>query len=146
MAMHASMQNSAPEITDFTPFEKMRGEYESMGIYPKGHLMEFARPNLPGDVLTCAAAESAPAGKRVRGAGWPISRQHPKGRGGAVFITIEDEIGDMQRFVRPDVYERCRAALDTQIILIYGEVVHWDNAPILKVQNASPIPLSQHYL
>lgn len=38
MAMPASMQDSIPELADFTPFEKMRGEYEAMSVYPRGHL------------------------------------------------------------------------------------------------------------
>ena len=40
-----------PDMEDFTSYEKMAGEYEVMGIYPQGHLMEFMRPG-PG-VLTC---------------------------------------------------------------------------------------------
>ena len=102
MAMPASIQNSAPELADFAPFEKMRGEYESMAIYPNGHLMEFIRPNLPRNILACAAAEAAPDDKTVRVAGGPIARQHIKGRGGAVFITIEDDTSDTQLFVRLD--------------------------------------------
>ena len=94
MTMPASMQNSAPELADFTAFEKMRGEYETIGIYPRGHLMEFIRPNLPRDVLTCAAAESALAGKAIRMADGAIARQHPRGRGDGMFVTIEDETGD----------------------------------------------------
>ena len=73
MAMPASMRNSAPELADFTAFEKMRGEYEAIGIYPRGHLMEFIRPNLPCDVLTCAAADPALAGKAIRMAGGSIA-------------------------------------------------------------------------
>ena len=87
MSMPASIQASAPELLDFTPFEKMRGEYETIRIYPRGHLMEFARQIRPRDVVTCAAAESAPEGKHIRKASWPIARQHSKGRG-AVFIAI----------------------------------------------------------
>ena len=100
MAMPASMQASVPELAEFMPFEKMRGEYEAMEIYPRGHLMEFVRPNLPRDVLSCAAAESALEDKAIRVAGWPIARQHPKGRGGAVFVTIEDGTDNTQLFVR----------------------------------------------
>ena len=42
MAMPASLQDSAPKLMDFAPFEKMQSEYDRMGIYPSGHLMEFA--------------------------------------------------------------------------------------------------------
>lgn len=88
-----------------------------MSVYPSGHLMEFVRSNLPRDVLSCAAAESALEDKAIRMAGWSIARHHPKGRGGAVFITFDDETGDTQLFVRPDIYER-RRALDGQVVII----------------------------
>ena len=40
-----------PDLADFTAFERMTGEYRVMGIYPKGHLMEFVRPSLSDSVL-----------------------------------------------------------------------------------------------
>ena len=40
-----------PRLDDFTAYEKMVGEYRVMGIYPRGHLMEFIRPSLDADVL-----------------------------------------------------------------------------------------------
>ena len=135
----ASMQDNVPELTDFTPFEKMRGEYEAMDLYPNGHIMEFMRPKLPRDVLTCAAAERAPEGKAVKAAGWPIARQHPKGRGGMIFVTIEDETGDTQIFVRPDVYEQYHRALDGQVVVIDGEIERWNGDNILNAQSAAAI-------
>ena len=68
--MPASMQDSVPELADLTPSEKTRGEYESMGIYPRGYLMQFIRPNLSRDVLSCATTESVPDSSRIRVAGW----------------------------------------------------------------------------
>ena len=35
----------APSLDDFTEFERMMGEYRVMGIYPRGHVMEFVRPD-----------------------------------------------------------------------------------------------------
>ena len=46
-------------MTDFTAYEKMAGEYRVMGIYPRGHLMEFVRPSVESlDVLPAAAVEN----------------------------------------------------------------------------------------
>ena len=78
MTMPVSMQDNVPELQDFAPFEKMRGEYDSTGIYTSGHLMEFIRPSLPRDILTCAEIQRAPDGKRIQASGWPIARQHPQ--------------------------------------------------------------------
>ena len=38
------LEGGTPELPDFTDYERMAGEYEAMGIYPQGHLMEFIRP------------------------------------------------------------------------------------------------------
>ena len=35
-------------------------------------------------------------GENVLVAGWPVVRQHPRGQDGTVFVTIEDETGDVQ--------------------------------------------------
>ena len=43
--------DNVPELADFTAHERMAGEYAVMGIYPRGHVMEFVRPTLGPDVL-----------------------------------------------------------------------------------------------
>ena len=52
-ALPLSMGDNVPELEDFTAREKMAGEYAVMGIYPKGHVMEFVRPTLGPNVLAC---------------------------------------------------------------------------------------------
>ena len=78
--LSASMDASLPRLADFTDAEKMAAEYAVMGIYPRGHLMEFVRPTLAPDVLTCAEVERLDDGAPVLVAGWPVARQHPKGK------------------------------------------------------------------
>ena len=70
---------TVPDLQDFSSWEKMAGEYRVMGIYPRGHLMEFVRPNLPLDILPTAEVERLGDGEEVVVAGWPVARQHPKG-------------------------------------------------------------------
>ena len=93
MAFPVLMENGAPELADLTEYEKMLGEYGVMGIYPRGHLMEFVRPALSPRVLP-ALLWNAHEGEDVLVAGWPVARQHPRGQDGTVFVTIEDETGD----------------------------------------------------
>ena len=78
-------------MTDFDAREQMIGEYEVLELYPKGHLMEFVRPTLAGHVLASVDVERLDDGAAVTVAGWPVARQHPRGRDGTVFVTIEDE-------------------------------------------------------
>ena len=125
-AFPVSGQESAPELPDFTEHERMVGEYRVMGIYPRGHVMEFVRPTLSADVLPAAAVEEMDNGESVLVAGWPVARQHPRGQDGTVFVTIEDETGDVQLILWPKVFARFRRALGNQVILARGKVSRWD--------------------
>ena len=56
-AFPVSTGDSVPNLADFTAYERMVGEYWVMGVYPRGHLMEFMRPRLSSHVLPTAAVE-----------------------------------------------------------------------------------------
>ena len=88
--------------------------------------MQFVRPTLTPDVLTCAEVDGLDDGAPVLVAGWPVARQHPKGRNGTIFVTIEDETGDAQVILWPDVHKRFRRELRSQVVLIAGEISRWD--------------------
>ncbi len=118
--------NAPPRFEDFSDYEKMVGEYQALGIYPGGHVMEFIRPTLDAGVMTTAEVYDARDGQRIRVAGWPIARQHPRGQDGTVFVTIEDETGDVQTIVWPKVFAKCRRALSNQLILLTGHIDRWD--------------------
>ena len=115
-----------PRFDDVSDYEKMVGEYRALGIYPRGHVMEFIRPKLDADVLTTAETYQAEDGQRLRVAGWPIARQHPQGADGIVFVTIEDETGDVQALIRPPVFTRYRRTLSSPLIIISGRIDRWD--------------------
>ena len=100
-----------PPLADFTDAEKMAAEYAVLGIYPRGHLMQFVRPALHPQVRPCADIERMADGAPALIAGWPVARQHPKGRDGTTFVTIEDETGDAQAILWPDVHRRYRREL-----------------------------------
>ena len=129
----------APELPDFTDFERMAGEYRVMGIYPSGHLMQFVRPGLDPRVLPTTAIDSLEDGTEVLVAGWPVARQHPRGRHGTVFVTIEDEEGDTQLIVWPPVFERCKRQLSSQVILARGTVSRWDGTANVIVSDVKAI-------
>ena len=56
----------------------MAGEYHTLGIYPKGHIMDFLRPTLNPHVLTTADAETANHGQTIQVAGWPDRQTTPQ--------------------------------------------------------------------
>ncbi len=125
-AMSISSGTNIPDLPDFTPKEKMAGEYAVMGIYPRGHVMEFVRPSLPTNVLPARDIDSLPEGERVLVAGWPVARQHPRGMEGTVFVTIEDETGDVQLIVWPRIFARYKRELGNHVLLARGVVSRHD--------------------
>ncbi len=132
------MDLSVPRLADFTCAEKMAAECSVMGTYPRGHLMEFVRPTLAPEVMICAEVDRLDDGAPVLVAGWPVARQHPKGRDGTIFVTIEDETGDAQGILWPHIYKQFRRGLGSQVVLIAGEVSRWDgtsNTIVSKVRD-----------
>ena len=126
VALPVSTDDSMPRLPDFTEREKMTGEYRVMGIYPRGHLMEFVRPGLGPRVLPTVEMERLGDDEWVTVAGWPVARQHPRGRDGTVFMTIEDETGDVQIILWPRVFARRRRELGSQVVEVTGRVSRWD--------------------
>ena len=122
----ASTDHAPPQLKDFSGYEKMVGEYRVMGIYPRGHVMEFVRPTLSNSVLRTSDVYDVPEEREVLVAGWPIARQHPRGKDGTVFVTIEDECGDVQVILWKDVFARSRRALRNRVIMVRGVVSRWD--------------------
>ncbi|MCY4576688.1 MAG: DNA polymerase III subunit alpha [Chloroflexi bacterium] len=118
--------HTTPQLKDFLEYEKMVGEYRVMGIYPRGHVMEFVRPTLNDHVLRTSDVYNMPEDQEVLVAGWPIARQHPRGRDGTVFVTIEDECDDVQLILWKDVFARSRRALRNRVIMARGIVSRWD--------------------
>ena len=134
------MEDSVPRLADFTPYQKMVGEYRTMSIYPRGHLMEFIRPSLDADVLSTAEVERLQDSERVRVAGWPVARQHPKGREGTVFVTIEDETGDVQIIVWQDLFVRRGRQLGSNVVEVTGRVSRWDGTTNIIATDLRAIP------
>ncbi len=126
VALPVSAEESVPRLQDFSEREKMVGEYRVMGVYPRGHLMEFVRPGLGRGVLPTVDVERCGDDEWVTVAGWPVARQHPRGRDGTVFVTIEDETGDMQVIVWRDLFARRRRELGSQVVEVTGHVSRWD--------------------
>ncbi len=126
MALSSSMEDAVPTLDDFSEHEKMAAEYRVMGVYPRGHLMEFVRPHLRPGILPAREVERLDEGDEVVVAGWPVARQHPRGREGTVFVTIEDETGDVQIILWPRVFAQCRRELGSNVVEVTGVVSRWD--------------------
>ena len=137
-AFPGAVNGGVPALPDFTDYEKMSGEYRVMGLYPRGHLMEFVRPTLGPQVMPAAAVEHASEGEEVLVVGWPIARQHPRG-GETVFVTVEDETGDAQLILWPQVFRWSRRQLGSHVLLARGTVSRWDGTASVVATNVRGI-------
>ena len=73
--------------------------------------------------------------------GWPVARQHPRGREGTVFVTIEDETGDVQIILWPRVFAQCRRELESNVVEVKGVVSRWDGTPNVIVSDVKALRL-----
>ncbi len=125
MRLPFHLDHDVPELDDLTDYQKALAEYGVLGVYPKGHLMEFLRPQLKG-VWTTSQVEHARDGEMVTVAGWVTTRQHPKGQDGTVFVTVEDEHFYTQLILWPQVYREFRDVMRSHVIKVRGKVSRWD--------------------
>ena len=97
-------------------------------------------------MLPASAVESMDEGREVVVAGWPVARQHPRGKDGTVFVTMEDETGDAQLILWAKVFARRRRELGSQVILVRGVVSRWDGttnivvSDVQRVDTGVPMP------
>src|SRR4051812_3587924 len=107
-----------PALREHTPWERMLADYRlttlSVGVHP----LELLRPHLPSGVMSSAELEQCRNGRRVRVAGMAVARQRPSTAKGVVFMLLEDEHGQMNLIVPPPVYERHRALVRGEPLLL----------------------------
>jgi error-prone DNA polymerase len=113
----------------------------SVGLHP----LELLRPHLPGEVLSSAELEEAPHGTRVAVAGLAVARQRPATASGVVFMLIEDEHGQVNLIVPPPVYDRYRALVRGEpLLLARGRFERVDrNRNVLVSELVSLAPLAR---
>jgi error-prone DNA polymerase len=105
----------------------VRADYAATGLSLKAHPISILRQILEVQGVVMARdvqdEERFPNRKPVRVAGMVLIRQRPATASGIVFITIEDETGIANLIVRPQVYERHRAAArHSPFVLVKGHV------------------------
>ena len=98
-----------PALRDLTRWERMLADYRHTGMSVGTHPLALLRPHLPPGTLSSAELREQRHGRRVAVAGMTVARQRPSTAKGIVFMLLEDEHGQVNLIVPPDVYERHRA-------------------------------------
>jgi len=122
--------------------EEMQADYGIMGLSARVHPMallrsEMERRGILGSVALKAVADQG----RVRVGGMVTIRQRPGTAKGVVFITLEDEDGQMNLVVFPKIYERHRAmAKDAILLVARGKVERKHRVTNVIVDALEPMP------
>jgi len=132
-----------PALREQTEWERMLADYRTTSLSVGVHPLELLRPHLPQGVLSSAELERCRDGRRVRVAGMAIARQRPSTAKGVVFMLLEDEAGQMNLIVPPTVYERYRALVRGEpLLLAHGRFERRDrnmNVLVDKVESLGPL-------
>ncbi len=107
-----------PELRDLTRWERMLADYRQTGLSVGVHPLTLLRPHLPPGTLTSSELNEAAHGSQVAFAGLAVARQRPSTAKGVVFMLLEDEHGQVNLIVPPQVYERHRAIVRGEPLLL----------------------------
>jgi error-prone DNA polymerase len=109
---------STPELPDLTRWERMLADYRETGLSVGVHPLALLRPHLPVGTLSSAELNVAAHGAQVAFAGLAVARQRPATAKGIVFMLLEDEHGQVNLIVPSAVYERHRAIVRGEPLLL----------------------------
>jgi error-prone DNA polymerase len=132
-----------PDFPEPTEWEQMLASYRRTSLSVGTHPMELLRPHLPAGVLSSHDLCQAPDRSSVAVAGMAVARQRPATAKGVVFMLLEDEFGQVNLIVPPQVYERHRAIVRGEpLILAHGvfeRIERNQNVVVRKLETLAPI-------
>ncbi len=132
--------------------ERLLAEYATLGFSASGHPLSLVRCALPPGLTLNRDLETLKAGVPCAVAGLVVARQRPETAKGIVFLLVEDETGMTNVIVRPDVYDRYRAAVRGEpFVVVRGKLAKDDGTvnvlaeeveglQLEGAQHAAPVP------
>jgi error-prone DNA polymerase len=118
LALPLEPTSDIPDLAEQTPWERMLADYRLTSLSVGLHPLELLRPHLPGEVLSSLELEELPHESAVAVAGLVVARQRPATANGVVFMLLEDEHGQMNLILPPPVYDRFRAVVRGEPLLL----------------------------
>jgi error-prone DNA polymerase len=118
LALPLEPTSEIPELPEQTPWERMLADYRTTSLSVGVHPLDLLRPHLPADVVTSLDLEHMENKSQVTVAGLVIARQRPSTANGIVFMLLEDEHAQVNLVVPPPVYERYRALVRGEPLLL----------------------------
>ncbi len=136
---------ATPDLPEPTVWERMLTDYRTTSLSVGVHPLELLRPHLPRGTLSSERLRGVQHGENVQLAGLVVARQRPSTANGVVFMLLEDELAQVNLVVLPQVYERFRAIVRSEpLLLVRGRYEHSDrNRNILVDELVSLAPLAR---
>jgi error-prone DNA polymerase len=132
-----------PRLPEPTVWEQMLADYRTTNLSVGIHPLELLRPHLPEGVLSSQDLAHAANRASVSIAGMAVARQRPATANGVVFMLIEDEFGTVNLIVPPSVYDRHRAIVRGEpLILAHGRferVERNQNVLVRRLETLGPL-------
>ncbi|MHB8737623.1 MAG: DNA polymerase III subunit alpha [Candidatus Dormibacteria bacterium] len=149
---HEAMIDPEPPAVEFTPMsdeERTAFDYRVLKLSTERHVISFYREQMEQmGVSDTRAIWDRSEGESVRIAGLVITRQAPMTAKGLRFFTLEDEFGQVNAVIYPDVYQRCRnEANRNPVLVIEGRVQRADGVISVRASDVrslrlrGPLPL-----
>jgi error-prone DNA polymerase len=118
------LNGTSPELPKIDEFDANQLEYRISDVSTGHHLIHFCRERLTAmGALESDKIKSIRSGQKVRVAGLVITRQAPATANHIRFFTLEDEFGQVNVTIKPEVYEKYRQVANRQPILIIDGVL-----------------------
>lgn len=123
----AIIEEDAIELPAMSDAQEVLADYRHLGLTLGQHPLTFLRKRLHAQRFMPAAVLNLYDNARLaRGAGIVTVRQRPSTANGVVFITLEDETGNVNVIVWPALVERQRReVMGAQLLGVYGQ---WQTA------------------
>ncbi len=136
---------ATPELPEPTVWDRMLADYRTTGLSVGVHPLELLRPHLPPGTLSSVELRERPHRAEVQLAGLVVARQRPATANGVVFMLLEDEVAQVNLVVASQVYERFRAVVRGEpLLLVRGRYEHSDrNRNVLVRELVSLAPLAR---
>ena len=132
-----------PVLRDLTRWERMLADYRHTGLSVGTHPLALLRAHLPAGTLSSADLLEHPHGRQVSVAGMTVARQRPSTANGIVFMLLEDEHGQMNLIVPPQVYDRHRATVRAEPLVLargrYERIGENRNILVSRLETLSPL-------
>jgi error-prone DNA polymerase len=134
---------ATPDLPEPTVWERMLADYRTTSLSVGVHPMQLLRRHLPGDVVSSEELHATRNRSTVAVAGMAVARQRPATANGVVFMLIEDEFGQVNLIVPPQVYDRYRALVRGEPLILargrFEKVDRNENVLVRELESLGPL-------